>query len=251
MEDKVIVSLATYSKRFATLPIVFESLLNQTIKPFRIVVVLDKDDIDKITPEMQKYFDMDMFEVIITDDNIRPHKKYFYTMLKYRKNPIITVDDDCEYNPDMIESLFRTYKEHPDCVCALETVKVGFHVNGTPKLKTSWKFHTFEFDTPTYKLVAEGIGGVLYPPNILKLKKSMLTEIYQFTNEDDLYLKMVEVRNGIKVITAKAIDGKQRGKQLQCGKDYGLYKLNNITGSAEYINKIPKDIWDKIRTDNG
>lgn len=247
MEDKIIVSLTTYYKRFETLPIVLESLLCQTVKPFKIVVVLDKDDVSRITSEMQKYFDLDIFDVIITDDNIRPHKKYFYTMLKYRKNPIITVDDDCEYNHDMIESLYRTYKEHPDCVCGLETAKVGFHVNGTPKLKTSWKFHTFEYDEPSFQLVAEGIGGILYPPNILKMKKSQLSEIYQFTNEDDLYLKMVEVRNGIKVITAKAIEGKQRGKQLECGKEYGLYKLNNATGSAEYINKIPKEIWEKIR----
>lgn len=247
MEDKIIISLATYNLRFPTLPMVFESLLNQTMKPWKIVVNMDDVDVENITPEIQKYLDLDMFELILSPDAIRPHKKYYYTMLKYRKNPIITVDDDMIYKPDMVQSLYQSYKEHPDCISAMETVLVGFHVNGTPKLKTSWKFHQI-VEEPTHSIVAEGVGGILYPPNILHIKKNQKYEMYDFICEDDLYLKMLEVKNDIKVITAKSIMCLgQRGYSIKEGQERALVKTNTQTGSKEYIDKIPPEIWEKIR----
>lgn len=247
MEQNLIISLATYSLRFPTLPKVLNSLVNQSMKPWKIVVNMDDVDVKNITPEIQEYLDRDDFELILSPDAIRPHKKYYYTMLKYRKNPIITVDDDMIYNTDMVQSLYQSYKEHPDCISAMETVLVGFHINGKPKLKTSWKFHQI-IEEPTHSIVAEGVGGVLYPPNILQLKKNQKFEMYDFICEDDLYLKMLEVKKDIKVITAKSLMNLgQRGIHIKEGQEKALVNNNSQTGSKEYIDKIPPEIWEKIK----
>ena len=55
MEQNVIISLATYSLRFPTLPKVLNSLVNQSMKPWKIVVNMDDVDVKNITPEIQEY----------------------------------------------------------------------------------------------------------------------------------------------------------------------------------------------------
>lgn len=247
---ELIVSMTSFRDRFKNLPLVFGSLLNQTMKPKKIVVVLDDVDVPYITREMQDYFDRDDFEVIITADDIRPHKKYYYAMQKYRKDIIITVDDDVLYHPDMVASLYSSYLKYPECVHGMVCACVRFHINDRPKLKTSWYFNYKDITEPTYRLVAEGIGGVLYPPNILNIKKRNIDDIREFLTEDDLYLKKLEVEKGIRVVYAPSVLGyAQRPVQLKEGQERALYRINGKTGSKEYIDKIPMPVWNKIRID--
>jgi len=39
---------------------------------------------------------------LIADEDLKPHKKYYYVMLKHRSVPIITVDDDLAYDDDLV-----------------------------------------------------------------------------------------------------------------------------------------------------
>ena len=90
-----------------------KSLLAQTFKDFRIVMTLYKDDVSNLTDELKKLLDDGTIELLVADENLKPNLKYYYCMLKYHDVPIITLDDDRIYSPNLIEILVNTY-EHLD-----------------------------------------------------------------------------------------------------------------------------------------
>ena len=52
-------------------------------------------------------------------------------------------------------------------------------------------------------LFATGVGGVIYPPDILHITDANLPDIYKCLYADDIYLKYLENKKGIKTIWVK------------------------------------------------
>ena len=77
-QNKIIVSIASYPKRFVYLPGLMAFIRNQTLHINKIIIFLYKEDI--------KYFHLNIsdVEIIIINKNLRPHLKYFYAMKYYR-----------------------------------------------------------------------------------------------------------------------------------------------------------------------
>ncbi len=95
--------------------ITLESLFRQTIRPDRIILWLaDEQYPDKKAVEMRlkKYKKLGL-EIQYCDD-LRSHKKYFYTMKKYPEAIVITADDDIIFSEDMLEKLLKTYLKYPE-----------------------------------------------------------------------------------------------------------------------------------------
>ena len=63
-------------------------------------------------------------ELLTAKEDLLGHKKYFYTMQKYKDLPIITVDDDSIYSKDLIQLLYDNYKKHPNCVSGMKTHRI-------------------------------------------------------------------------------------------------------------------------------
>ena len=59
---------------------------------------------------------MNDIELLNAKEDILGHKKYFYTMQKYKDLPIITVDDDSIYSKDLVQLLYDNYKKYPHCI---------------------------------------------------------------------------------------------------------------------------------------
>lgn len=80
----LIVSLATYSKRIATVPICLESLFNQSLKPRKIILNIDDSVcIETLSPDILKYTKKGL-EIVPVSSELRSHNKYFYTFLNTR-----------------------------------------------------------------------------------------------------------------------------------------------------------------------
>ena len=47
---------------------------------------------------------------------------------------------------------------------------------------------------PSFYLFATGGAGALYTPNILNINDDLLPEIYRCLNDDDVYLKYLEIK---------------------------------------------------------
>lgn len=240
-DDKVIVSFTTYKMRTKYAPKVIDSLLTQTLKPYKICLTLYKGDLQYITPELQKRIDNKSVELIVCDEDIAPHKKYYYVMKKYKSNPIITVDDDVEYYSDLVSSLYESYLEFPDCVSARRVHKIKYDTNGKPLPYKDWFYqYTKEPKLPSFDLYATGIGGVLYPPNILDIDGMSIDLINKCLYADDVLLKYRENQLGIPVVWVKnnnLVDGKDMAED-EIVKS-GLAQTNNLKNRNDvYISAM-------------
>lgn len=205
-ENKIIVSLTSYSKRMSTLDIVIATLLRQTMKPDKIVLTLTESDYrNKMTKQLKKLENKGLIEIITCEDSFQsPHKKYYFSMQKYSEDIIITVDDDIEYRADLIEVLYSSYIKFPTSVSALRTHRIRFDKEGNILPYDRWKLRESSYVLiPRHDLFATGCGGVLYPPHILygdlfdieKIKDTCFMA-------DDIWLKFMELLGDVKVVLA-------------------------------------------------
>ena len=115
-KEKIIVSMTSWKKRIAAVPKTIRQILNQTIKPDKIIVNLSYDEFknkEKDLPEeliqMNKFGYVEIFWV---KENTKPYKKIVPTLKRFPKDAIISVDDDIDYPPNFIEELYDTYLKY-------------------------------------------------------------------------------------------------------------------------------------------
>ena len=224
-QNKILISLTSYIKRFNFLPRVIESLKQQTIIPNKIVLVLAKEDMKSYNLNINK------IDIITVNKDLRPHKKYYYTMLKYPEYAIVTVDDDIIYCKNMLKSLYNSYVEHPNIVSGRRGHLMKYKENGELINYNSWNIEQKSIIEANYDIFLTGVGGILYPPDILNINKNYLKIIEETIIADDITLKYFEVNKGIE------------GKWVPNQHLQGLNIMNNTWNKPLFdINKINNDI---------
>lgn len=195
--DTIIVSLTTHSIRVAqvTRTAIF-SIIKNTYKDVHIVLTLYKDDVKLIPDDLQLFIDNELVELIVADKDLGPHLKYFYVMQKYRENTVITIDDDILYPETMIEEMVNAYKKY-NCIIGRRCFEIKSNMNYHNWIKTGLS----QIKEPTHKNFATGVGGILYPPNCLDLSDYNVKEILTIKYDDDFYLKALEVRKDLKIMS--------------------------------------------------
>lgn len=220
-----IVSMTTYKPRLFeknTIKILSALLDQKTSKKFKIVITLYKDDVQYVSKELQKFVKDHNIEILIADKNLRPHLKYFYAMKKYRDKPIITVDDDCLYYDDLFESLYRSYEQNRDVVSARRVHLMKYFKNGKCIPYNYWDHEYTKLKSPSFHLLATGVGGVIYPPDILKISDSDLAMINQSITADDIFLKWKENLLKVKVLYCKGEKENSYKPQIGYNQKYAL-----------------------------
>lgn len=202
-EKKIIVSLSSYPKRFATIDLCLKSLLNQTMKPDHIILYLGEDVKENdITPEMRELTQYGV-EISMVSGNLKPHKKYYYAIKEFSDDLVITVDDDIIYNRKLVENLWNSYKKYPDCVSACRVHKIIREADNVLPYN-QWEYECKRINVPSMDLIATGGAGALYPPNCLSqdaTNESLIQELA--LNADDIWLKYMEVLVSTKVVYVK------------------------------------------------
>lgn len=192
-----IVSFTSFPARIKSVWYVIDSIFYQTMRPKKIILVLAKDEfpemLDSIPKSIKRYLDKGL-EIMFVDDNLRPHKKYFYTLPLYRNDDIITIDDDVYYWPDTIERLYKIKKNNPGCICANRAFLLEKENDGLRFSEVSSKIGLY--------LWAQGVGGTLYIPEFRNEQLFDKEKIKQMClNADDNWLKVHEILTGINVAT--------------------------------------------------
>lgn len=200
LDDKseIIISLTSFPQRINTVWITISSLLNQDMKPKKIILWLAAEQFPKEKiPWMLQRLKKRGLEIRFCED-LKPHKKYFYTMMDYPTEVVITADDDILYPEDHISNLWKGYKTYNDCIICSRAHTIKF--NGKYFAKYNDWDNTKE-QIPGYRVVPIGCNGVLYPPHSLHLEtfnKAKLKELALFT--DDLWLKCMALLNKTKSV---------------------------------------------------
>lgn len=245
-KNGIVLSLTSYKERLRFIPQVLKPIWNGSVKPIKTVLSLDEKDVPFInseSPELKSFIDSGRVELIVSREDIKPHTKYFFAMKKYRNNIIVTIDDDIIYPQDTIESLYKGYLIHPDCIIARRVHKIRKDSEGKLMAYNKWDFECIKEKGPSKFLFATGVGGVLYPPNILEINDSLLSEIKKCLNADDVYLKYLQAKKGISVyyvgpnkkVGLKVISGSQK-KALSFTN---TQKVRNIENNDDYMKKFP------------
>lgn len=80
-----------------------QSILQQKFNgKIKIALTLTAEEIKCLTASQKIFLNENHIEILEAAENIKPHKKYFYAMLKYKQLPIITIDDDVIYDNDLV-----------------------------------------------------------------------------------------------------------------------------------------------------
>ena len=109
--------MTTWKKRIFNIPIVLRSILKQTKLPDKIVINLAKDEfanLDDIPSPVKEFIENHLIELNIVDENTKVYKKIIPTMLKYKNDLVLSIDDDFIYPPNMINDFYETYKLYPN-----------------------------------------------------------------------------------------------------------------------------------------
>lgn len=197
--SKIIVSITTFPQRINGVWMTIASLLNQTKKPYKIILWLAEEQFkDKKLPLSLRNMEKRGLEIKYSDD-LKPHKKYYYTMKEYPDYYVVTADDDILYPENHLETLWKGHEEYPECVVCNWSHKISFNMQGNFTRYNTWKNNSKE--DPSHMTLAIGCNGVLYPPHCLSERvfdKQLIIEYALFT--DDLWLKCMEVLKNTKVV---------------------------------------------------
>lgn len=225
--DKIVVSLTSYKKRFSTLSLCLKSIFKQTLLPDKIVLYLSKDeklsDIPYNVQELQKFG----LEIRFVDLDLKPHKKYYYAMQEFPNDIVITVDDDVIYNKELIRELYDAHKKFPNCIVSARAHEITFEDNKISNYN-NWHWCSDKIYTPSFLFTATGVGGILYPPHLLRLNYLLnLDFIKKYIYVDDLWLKTVELISGVPtVICDQKVDHKRI--DIVSAQDQSLSKVNVV-----------------------
>jgi hypothetical protein len=234
-----IVSLTSHGVRLKYVGRTIFSILKQAY--CKIVLTLYQDDVHNLPDDLQLMINKGVVDLIIANEDLGPHLKYFYTMKHYKTVPIITIDDDCLYSSDFMESLLSSYKMYPRSISCRRAHLMTF-TDGILNPYNQWHM-CVKYSEDYRHILATGVGGVLYPPNILNIDCIDMGEIHKCLYADDIFLKAIENRNNIGIHIIPVDEDHPQAQSSTEIKSLGLCNVNVTHNRNDmYIAKFMKDL---------
>ena len=264
VREDVVVSLTSYPARIGTVSVTVESLLNQTVRAGRTILWLAAEQFpggEGALPKSLLSLRRRGLEIRFCDDDLKPHKKYFYAMQEFPDSIVITADDDVVYPRDLVEVLLESYGRYPKAVSAMRVRRMTFS-GGRVTQYADWGQNDNSFyRNPSMLAVATGVGGVLYPPGCIP-PAAFDKEAIKATclMADDLWLKANEVESGVPTVLAAPyrqldyVDGTQEVSlwYQNAGEGMNDVQIQSIEGwfSSKY-ERTPVEIIRASHLDSG
>ena len=214
-DDSVIVSLTTFPARIGYVHLAIKSLLNQTVKPGKIILWLAKDQFrDVEIPQQLRALCEYGLEIRFCEEDLLAHKKYYYAMREFPENIIVTYDDDIIYPEDSLEKLLAMHGKHPDAIICNRGREIEMK-NDTVAPYRYWKVSgRIPAGVPAYRVMASTGAGTLYPPHCMPEETFDIEKIRALSlTADDLWMKVMSIRGGVPVVKSQT-----RGKALCVSK---------------------------------
>lgn len=202
-EDEIIVSLTSFGPRLMTVYLTIASLMRQSRRAHRIILWLAESERDNI-PASLRLLEARGLELRFCSD-LLSYKKIIPALREYPRAVIITVDDDCIYDFDLIDRLMRRHAEMPRAIVANRMRRIALSPSGAILPYKKW--HLSSSTDPSPLNVAIGCGGILYPPGLLPPETTDESLFMALApRADDLWLKAMELRGDIPVVRALTPD---------------------------------------------
>ena len=248
-KEEVIVSMTSHPGRINMILPCVQSLLSQSSRPEKLLLWLAKPQFPNLKEDLPKELvklaqNNKYFEIRWTDDDLGPHKKYYYVMQEYPELPVITVDDDVIYDKMLVSRLMNSYRQYPHCISSMRTNMIMFDSNGSFQSYYGWVLdYSVLKDTPSAQLLPTGVGGVLYPPHAVPefaFNKEAIQETCLYA--DDLWLKVSTLHNGYKTVLVKDYT---TFEQIPGTNETALWRMNVTRNNNDVALSRIMDYYDK------
>lgn len=229
---RIIVSLTTYPARIGLVYQTINTLLNQRLKPDKIVLWLAESQFPNKEADLpeslltQKKFGLE----IDWCEDLWSYKKLIPALRKYPEDIIITVDDDLFYPLEMIQELVDSYEKDPTCVHTQSAMKMEFDGDGNPTRYRSWRYVN-EKGAKSFSFLILGGTGTLYPPHVLDENVFDDKTYMKITpTTDDIWFWAMAAKAGHKVCVSHG--GLSCANNYNANNDFALWNLNQSDGNG-------------------
>lgn len=200
LPGKLVISLTSYPARYATLHMTIKSLLDQKVKPDRIVLWIAHEHAAQLPEEVLSLQD-DIF-TIGTWDDIRNFKKIIPTLITYPGAFTVIADDDTYYPEWWLQQLVEAYDPAKPTIVCHRAHRLTYTRDGDIAPYRRWRraVRSRYSLRPRTDLLPTGNGGVLYPPGSLPPETTDLELIRRLSaTSDDVWLFFMWRQAGWKV----------------------------------------------------
>lgn len=220
----VVVSLTSYGTRLNELQYTLFSLIDQTVKPEKIIVNLAQKDFDSI-PTKLKTFEKFGVSFVKTED-LKSYKKLIPTLNTNPDKCIVTADDDLYYPRTWLEKLWIAHQKNPKNIICHLTAKIQYEENNLFPYVT-WPYNKEATEPSLKNLILSGCG-TLFPPKSLYKD---ITEITLFQKlspaADDIWDYFMAYLNKTKI--EQIPDSYINVKYVNPYREYGLEVGQTLT----------------------
>jgi hypothetical protein len=193
-----VVSLTTYGGRCKKVYYAIESIAHGQARPSRLILWIDDEVLLNNLPATIRRLQKRGLEVK-SSRNYGPHTKY-YPYLESTDTfdvPLVTADDDMFYPRYWLKKLVEANLKHPNIVSCYFSHVIPLSENGFERYR-NWEL-CISTD-PSFRHIAAGVTGVIYPPTFLAVLKHAGTAFETCCPRgDDLWLHVQALRTGHKV----------------------------------------------------
>ena len=200
-ENQIIVSLTSYEERFDDLTISVYSLLNQSVKPDRIILWLsDKLSLNDLPYDITRFIKNGL-EIRFVKD-IGSYTKAIYAFKEFPNSIIVTADDDIYYPKDWLAKLYYSFITNPKDISVHRAHRIRLENKKIAPYET-WTKHVEE-ESARFDNFLTGVGGVLYPPNCFSnevLRKDVFLTKAPFA--DDIWFWVMALVHNRKIRVVK------------------------------------------------
>ena len=164
---ELIVSLTSYPARFGTLQLTIKSLLDQTVRPDRIILWIGTNAVDQL-PAQVRELEGGFFSIRACED-VGSFTKIVPALAAFPKAFLVTADDDNYYPDFWLERLVAAYDRDTPTIVYHRGHRPTFLPDGSLAPYRDWERDVADCQslTPGTSVMPTGVGGVLYPPGSL------------------------------------------------------------------------------------
>ena len=245
-----VVSLTSFPARIDGLYYCLCSLLNQIVRPKRLVLWLAKEQFpNKLNSLPRRICELqDVGLEIKFCNDIKSYKKIVYMAQEAVNENIIIVDDDTLYPEDWLKRIWDESTRYPDSVICYRAHEIGID-NGIIEPYDKWNKLAPGIKGPSKGLMPIGVGGVLYPKRCFENVEWDYNAIHKCApTTDDIWLKCLITSRGYKIIKVDAdsvewftVLGTQKQRLAKMNVEMGNANDIALKKCMQYFGLIPAD----------
>lgn len=239
----IVVSLTSYGKRLYDVYLTIESIMQQSMKPNKIVLWLADDLKDMVLPRTLLLQQERGLEIKYCRD-IRSYKKLIPSLKEYPESAIITIDDDLIYEMDLIERLVNAYIQDSSYIYASRMHRIRLKNKSVLLPYNQWEFEIPYMDVSPLNFPTTG-AGTLFPPHCFDEEVFNEKVFLNMCNSaDDIWFKAMSLYSGIQ--SKRVFTHSETGTDYLVNpnvQDMGLYVQNVINSQNDIQLKAVFDYY--------